>query len=117
MTTPSFSNNVYNKLKWFVSIVLPAFSSLYFGLSEIYNWPNATQVVGTLALVTTFLGVLLGISSKSYNTSDAPYDGQIVTEVDSSTGKVTYGLEVNDDVDLDTLPDRDRVTFKVVDRN
>ena len=112
MTTGfTFSGKLYEFLKWAVLIALPAFSSLYFGLSEIYNWSNATQVVGTLALVTTFLGVLLGVSTKNFNSSDAKYDGVIDMQVDPSTGKLIYGLELNDDVS--TLVDKSQVMFKL----
>ena len=64
-----FSNKVYNVLKWIVTIVLPAVSAAYFALAQVWGWPNAEQVVGTLAIITTFLGALLGVSTNSYNKS------------------------------------------------
>ena len=61
------NNKVYNFLKWLAMIVIPAIGSLYFGLSEIWGFPYAGQIVGTITLVDTFLGALLGISTASYN--------------------------------------------------
>ena len=60
-------NKVYDILKWITLIGLPATGSLYYGLSGIWGFPYAEQVVGTLAVVATFLGVILGISSANYN--------------------------------------------------
>lgn len=60
------SNRVYDALKWLAMIFLPAVSALYFGLSQIWGFPYGEEIVGTLALIDTFLGALLGISSANY---------------------------------------------------
>lgn len=66
----------YERFKWFVLIFLPAFSALYFGLSAIWpSLPYPTEVVGTAALLATFLGLLLGLSSQNFNKQGA--DGSI----------------------------------------
>lgn len=61
------SNKTYDLLKWIAQILLPALGTLYFALSKIWGFPYATEVVGTIAAVDTFLGALLGISSANYN--------------------------------------------------
>ena len=61
------SNKVYDILKWIAQILLPALGTLYFALAGIWNFPYAEAIVGTVTAVDTFLGVLLGISSMSYN--------------------------------------------------
>ena len=61
------NDKVYNFLKWLAIIVIPAIGSLYFGLSGIWGFPYAEQIVGTITLVDTFLGALLGISTAQYN--------------------------------------------------
>ena len=63
------SNKLYNIIKWIAQIFLPAVGTLYFGLSGIWGFPYAEQVVGTITVVDTFLGVLLGISTYNYNKS------------------------------------------------
>ena len=60
------SNEWYDKLKWIAQILLPALGSLYFALASIWDFPYAEQIVGTITAVDTFLGVLLGISTKNY---------------------------------------------------
>lgn len=61
------SNKVYDVMKWIVMIVLPATGSLYFGLSNIWGLPYGEEIVGTIALVETFLGSVLMISNAKYN--------------------------------------------------
>lgn len=60
------SNELYDKLKWIAQVLLPALGTLYFGLSEIWGLPCGPEVVGTITVIDTFLGVCLGISSKNY---------------------------------------------------
>ena len=63
-------DKVYDVLKWITLIVLPAIASLYFGLAQIWGFPYGEQVVGTIAVVCTFLGAILGISNVRYNRGD-----------------------------------------------
>ena len=63
------SNKTYDILKYIAQIVLPALGALYFGLAKIWGLPYGTEIVGTIAVVDTFLGTLLGLSTKSYNKS------------------------------------------------
>ena len=62
-----FSNKTYDILKWIAMYLIPAAGTLYFALANIWNLPYGEGVVGTLAAVDTFLGVLLGISTNQYN--------------------------------------------------
>ena len=61
------SNKMYDILKYIAQIVLPAIATLYFALASIWEFPYAEQIVGTITAVDTFLGVLLKISTDSYN--------------------------------------------------
>lgn len=60
------NEKTYNILKYIAQIVLPALGTLYFALSSIWGLPYGEQVVGTITAIDTFLGALLGVSSKSY---------------------------------------------------
>lgn len=60
-------DKVYNVLKWIVMIVLPAIGTLYSALAGIWGFPYGEQIVGTIAAITTFLGVVLGVSTTQYN--------------------------------------------------
>lgn len=61
------NDKVYDYLKWFVLVFLPAVSALYFSLAGWWGLPRAEEVVGTLAVVATFLGSLIGVSTIKYN--------------------------------------------------
>lgn len=61
------SNKVYDILKWIALIFIPAIGALYFGLAQIWGFPYGEEIVGTLTLIDTFLGALLGISTAQYN--------------------------------------------------
>lgn len=62
-----FSNKTYDVLKWIAQILLPALGALYFGLAQIWGLPYGEQIVGTITVIDTFLGVILGISTANYN--------------------------------------------------
>lgn len=61
------SNKTYDIMKWIVALVLPALGTLYFTLAGIWGFPYGEQVVGTIAAITTFGGVVLKISDVGYN--------------------------------------------------
>ena len=61
------SDKAYDVLKWIAQILLPALGALYFALSQIWGFPYAGEITGTLAAADTFLGVILGISTSNYN--------------------------------------------------
>ena len=100
-----FSNKTYDILKWIAQILLPALGTLYFGISSIWGLPNAGEVVGTITVIDTFLGCLLGLSS-------AKYEGDGTMIVDTTNEDVdVYRMELNEPVE--TLGDKDSVMFKV----
>lgn len=63
-----FKNETYDKLKYVAQYILPGLGTLYFALSRIWGFPYGEQVVGTVTAVDTFLGVILGISTATYET-------------------------------------------------
>ena len=61
------SNKTYDVMKWVARYLLPALGTLYFALAAIWGFPFGEQIVGTITAVDTFLGVILGISTATYN--------------------------------------------------
>lgn len=61
------NDKAYDILKWVALILLPALGALYFGLAGIWGFPYGEQIVGTITVLDTFLGVILGISTIQYN--------------------------------------------------
>lgn len=60
------SNETYDILKFVAQILLPALGALYFGLTKWWPLPYGEQVVGTITVIDTFLGTILGISTAQY---------------------------------------------------
>ncbi len=71
------SNKTYDILKYICQIVLPAIGTLYFALAQIWGFPYAEQIVGTITALDTFLGAILMISSASYNKSKNDIEKEI----------------------------------------
>lgn len=94
--------------KKLVQVFIPALSAMYFTLAAIWDLPAADKVTGTLAVLATFLGVCLGISSKQYDKSEAAFDGDIVTT--KLEGRTIVTLELHDDVGIE---DKQELKFRV----
>jgi hypothetical protein len=104
------NNKVYDILKKLVQVILPAAATLYYSIAQIWGLPEAENVVGTMAAITTFLGLVIGLSKDSYNKSDVKYDG--VINVLNTGEKKTYTLELN--TSPDSLDAQNEALFKVL---
>lgn len=109
---PMLSNQSYDAIKWLVQTAMPLAGALYFGIAQIWGAPGGEEVVGTLAILATFLGSILGVSNKRYKNSGAGFDGEVHITVDSD-GKKTFSLNLDDDPE--NLSNKGSVSFKVVD--
>lgn len=107
---PILNNKTYDVLKWIAQILLPAIGALYFGIATIWGLPNSEQVVGTITVIDAFLGAILGLTSISYQKSDAKYHGSIEME-EKSTGAKVFSLQLKDEPE--SLETMDEVTFKI----
>ena len=67
----NLSNKQYNIAKWTVQIASPAFATFYLTLGQLWGLPASDKVVGTLAALTTFSGIILGINSRRYNSAES----------------------------------------------
>lgn len=98
------NNKVYDILKWVAQIVLPALGAAYFGLASIWGFPYGEQVVGTITVLDTFLGALLGISAVKYEG-----DGVLTVNTENED-KDIYSLNLN--IPVEDLPKKNYVVFK-----
>ena len=58
-------DKVYETLKWIVLIFVPALITLISGLGVLFNF-DSTIIVGVISLVATFIGSLIGVSTRAY---------------------------------------------------
>ena len=61
------NNKLYDLINRIAKYFLPAVGALYFGLSQIWGFPYGEEVVGSLALVGTFLAAVLVTAKANYN--------------------------------------------------
>ena len=112
---PVLSNWAYDILKRFVTLILPAFGTLYVSLADIWALPNPSGVSATTLAVATFLGVALNVSGRAYDKSDAKYDG--VIDVSQDDDGVKYAALILKDYEnpADVVAQKE-VRFKVTGR-
>ena len=62
-------DSTFDFLRTLVEIILPALSTAYYGLAEIWapHLPYATEICGTLAVIATFIGAFVNIQRDRFN--------------------------------------------------
>jgi len=101
-STPYLPPKIYDKVKFLVLILLPAFSTFYFTFGNIWGFPEVEKVIGSVTAAELFLGAVIGLSARNYNRSDAKYDGMAVVQMDAGGVKgVDMVLNGNPEVALE----------------
>ena len=59
------NNKAYSIIKWILATAVAPTIALITGLGELYNF-NATIIVGTISLIASFVGALVGVSNVNY---------------------------------------------------
>lgn len=109
--TPKLGNQTYDLLKFIAQIVLPALATLYFAIAGLWHLSYVEQIVGTIAALDTFLGVLLGLSTKTYRKAKLRADGNFVVNKTDPT-KNLYSLEL--DTPFDDVEKKSSIRLNVV---
>lgn len=106
-------NKTYNILRDITQIYLPGLGALYFSLSPLWNLPAVAAVVGTVAAVDVFLGVILKASQVMYAGTDQS-DGTAVISTNPE-GKKLFTFEFKSDEQVQGLLDatKKQLVFKV----
>ena len=65
------SNKIFDILRTVCEIALPALSTAYYGLAELWHLPYAKVICGTLAIAAAFIGAFINVKRKQYNSLDA----------------------------------------------
>jgi hypothetical protein len=100
---------LYERLKLSATILLPAIGALYFALAQIWHFPVAAEINGTIAVINTFVGTAVMWLKSVYKASGAAYNG-VLTWEDTEDGAI---LRMSG-VDNQTLTTQDAITFKIV---
>lgn len=87
--TPTLSNRFYDQLKFLAIVLLPGLGALYFGLGQIWGFPKIEEVVGSITVVDTFLGLLLRALTTKYYRDEKNFDGEAIVSHEDGGKKVT----------------------------
>ena len=66
------NDKVYNIFKWGLIIFIPALITLIGSLGQIYNF-DTEKIILTISAVSTFFGVITGISNYNYKKGEWDY--------------------------------------------
>ncbi len=86
---PILNNKAYDIVKWFVSILLPAFVAAYVALSEVWSLPDTHKVVVTVTVIEVFLGAIFQLSSKQH--ANEVVNTPVITPDPDKMGHITFG--------------------------
>lgn len=64
------SNKLFDTLRFWQTVLLPAVGTLYFALADIWGLPYAPQVVGTITALTAFLGAFVEYKRQTWEGDD-----------------------------------------------
>lgn len=116
----TLKKGVYDFTKWIALIFLPAAGVLYAALAVVWNLKYTVQVTNSVLAVDTFLGALVGISSKGYT---PPVDGHLYVSQptpDTANARMEFSTHPEDIVaggrkymTLAILPDPGQTTKQV----
>ncbi len=107
---PMLSGSFYDMLRALSQYILPGVGALYYSLSLIWGLGFGEQVLATTTALGVFVGVVMGISNKSYEESGDRYDGSLVVD-SSNPEKDIFSFEV--DSPLDQMRDKTELVLKV----
>lgn len=66
----NLSDVTYDRLKWTVSIVLPAIITFFGILGQAMGWDFTDKVITIGTAFVAMLGIILGISTNEYNKNE-----------------------------------------------
>lgn len=93
-----FKGKVYDWLKYTAMIVLPGLAGFVITFFNIWDIGYADQIAASITAVNAFLGILLGLSNRTYNNDQSNFDGYLsMTGRDPDTGIPDLALTVTRD--------------------
>lgn len=106
----SLSNRTYDILRFLVAILVPSLGTTYFAFAEIWDLPQALEVVGFIMVAETLLGALMLFSTRIYENSNERYDGTIDVR-EKPDGGILFELDLSSNPDA--LEYKDEILFRV----
>jgi len=105
------SNKTYDFLKGLAMVGFPCAGSIFLILNVFWTIPSLTELLGSVVIFATILGLILKISSVAYFSKDSNFDGKMIV-IPTDNGGKTFSLELHDYPEF--FLDKEVITFKVV---
>ena len=110
----ALNNTVYDVAKDATTLYLPAVAVLYVTLAQIWHWGYQLEVAATITAIVTFLGVILKISTVSYNNAlEKGKDGTFVLDFSDPTKDSVLATVKTPYIDVQG---KKNIVLKVVDK-
>lgn len=111
-------NKRYDQLKFVAQVLLPALATFYASFGALWEFPKTQEVVGSLIALDLFLGILLGLATRQYETSGAKYSGAAFVKTsladDGETPLTQVAVAFKPEVDGQQVEQQKEITLKVI---
>ena len=102
-----FSNKVYDILKWFCIILLPALASFVRAVFPLWSIPYAEPISATIVAVSACLGACLCISNAQYQGNDAEVHKDAYEEMIKQNNEMRDELAMHIENTFESFPEDD----------
>jgi hypothetical protein len=110
----ALNNTVYDVAKDATMLYIPALAVLYATLAGVWGWGYVTEISLTAAGIVTFLGVVLKISTTSFNNSiDKGKDGTLTIDFSNPAAETVVADVTTPFIDAQG---KKNIVLKVVDK-
>lgn len=98
-------------MKWTALVLLPGLGALYFGLGQLWDFPEIEKVVGSVTVLEVFIGLLLRKSAGDYGSAKTVGDAIVIQNKEGTVEGMRFELDATG-VPL-VLSDKKVVQFNV----
>jgi len=96
-SNPLLNDVWYKRVEFTARVILPALAILVGALGTIWGLDDATKYAATIVALDVFLGVFVGVAQRSYDKSDAKYDGTVTATPTPDGNAALSNLVLNQD--------------------
>lgn len=86
---------LYDFLKFIAFVILPGLATLFLALVPLLHWDAGALAAGIATALDTFLGTVLGKSSKNYKEADPQAYGDLVFRTNENGEADVSRIEIN----------------------
>lgn len=89
------SSKLYDSMKWTALVLLPGLGALYFGLGQLWDFPEVEKVVGSVTVLEVFIGLLLRKSASDYGSAQTVGDAIVIQDKEGTVAGMRFELDAS----------------------